>query len=175
MWGTHVRGEVHLWEYVLCKSSLSNLPHPLPTYPKLICICIYVILLTLWRACTARVIVLGLCVCLSVTTILAMRRPKSNTNGFSAMQPWILKRQFSWNYCIQKLWCETSVKKTIYQWVLPHFDRSLPLCTTEVKVKLWVKDCIQTLLSSRSKKRLTVSVRLWTSLCACVYITLTCA
>ena len=41
-----------------------------------------------WRACSARVTVLGLCVCLSVclsTPILALqatRRPMSYTNGF---------------------------------------------------------------------------------------------
>ena len=44
------------------------------------------------RACAARVTVLGLSVrpsvrlsvCLSVTTLRATRRPKSDTNGFSA-------------------------------------------------------------------------------------------
>ena len=85
------------------------------------------------RACTARVIVLGLCVCVCVCPLPLFWHHR--LQGRQRVIPTALVlhtcKQGFLKSETQKLWCETWAKKPICYWVslLPHLDQSLPPCT----------------------------------------------
>jgi len=60
------------------------------------------------RACTARVTVLGLCVCVCLSPLfLALQGPSqliSDTNGSSATRAWKIMWQFCLNGSIREIW-----------------------------------------------------------------------
>ena len=68
------------------KSIANNTQLELPVFASLICV-----LINPWRACTARVtvVVLSVCVCLSmhILALQAMRQPVSDNNGFQTTRP----------------------------------------------------------------------------------------
>ena len=89
------------------------------------------------RACTARVTLLGLSICVCLSTLIlalqATRRPISNTSGFRTTQAWKLKRRFSLNDCVQEI-CPDNKRKSQYanRTGLPQPD-PLAVCTLEAQ------------------------------------------
>ena len=76
---------------------------------------------------------MSVCVCLSVRLLprflllRATRQRNSDTNRFIATLASFLKRRFSYNYCVQKLWREKQVNKGICKLARAYLDRARSL------------------------------------------------
>ena len=138
---------VHVSWTTFCKVILGLDKYTWPAYIYQHVLLVYVLCFFInpQRACAARITVLGLCVCLSVTTFSATMCNKAAKKRYKGLQCYT--STILCKYSVQKLWCVNRSKKANIR-----MSTSLPrpvfatLHTVEVsEFKLWINCYVQKL------------------------------